>query len=439
MQLFKTSFYRQCYQSLIKAIEEQDTGDWNSILKDANLPFFDGFLILQTYPNLNKWLKKFGFASINDWLMDAENWHKEILDASNDSTGDVIVLVSLWMNFKERIQELLRKARLNANIPNAGGALVYVDGISKCLIVNYIFRDTGTSKLNDTSKPVIKLVDIIDDPKSVFDFWGIINQRGMLQKNMLKEILSTGHKILIHRDTLIHVDRRNDIQVFGPSIDTLLLSEIIAQGIYEGGQLNCESALEVGCGNGLLTVSLAKNCHTLKELYSCDINFNALNCTDRNLKGVVAPAREKKFSRYLIAGAYNGKMINKKFDLIVCNPPYIPLHVNNQNNDGVANFFQAVGGLEVIDEILETLPLNLNEKGRLLLLVSNLSLDYTLSKIPNGYTYELIIETGFEVPFDVEAVLSKQEWLAYLIKECGMIEKKGNYFHSLHPMWIYKN
>jgi len=66
--------------------------------------------------------------------------------------------------------------------------------------------------------------------------------------------------------------------------------------------------------------------------------------------------------------------------------------------------------------------------------------DYTLSKIPAGYKYDLVFKEGFEVVFDVEAVLNNEKWLEYLLKQGGLLSiQDGIYYHKLFPIWIYLN
>ena len=45
---------------------------------------------------------------------------------------------------------------------------------------------------------------------------------------------------------------------------------------------------------------------------------------------------------------------------------------------------------------------------------------------------------GFEVFFDVEAVLNNSKWLNFLIDSGGVVQKEGTYFHKLYPIWVQK-
>jgi len=402
--------------------------NWRKIVDDVSKSYLDGFLVFLTHEKSSSLLKDLGFQSLNDWLLDVENWKRQVLDPRNDSGGTALIIYHLWQTLYNKLEKSVRESRLRGNIPSSGGILLYLAGLAKCVILKYHIG---------TDSPKFEIIDIIDNPKSAFDFWGAINQTEMRNQNSLKEILSTGHKIIFHRGVLIHVDRRHDIEVFGPSIDTLLLSEILAQDVYELESSQIKRALEIGCGNGLLTISIAKHCQKLEELHSIDINFNAINCANRNLIANILPHLLAKKKVYFTSGSFEPELFASKFDLIVCNPPYIPLQSEKSKHSKTqTKFFQAVGGLVLIDTTLNSLDRILNPNGKLLLLVSNLSLDYTLGHIPKNYNYSFPINDGFEVLFDVEAVLNETTWLNFLKKDCGLIAKKQLFYHKLFPIWI---
>jgi len=402
--------------------------NWKKLLDDMNKSYLDGFLVFLSHNNSKSLLKDLGFNSINDWLSDVENWRYQVCDVRSDSQGSALILYHLWETLSNRLKQLVRESRLRGEIPSSGGVLLYVAGLTKCIILKYHIK---------TEIPKFEIIDIIDNPKSAFDFWGTITQADMKNQNLLKEILSTGHKIISHRGVLIHVDRRHDVEVFGPSIDTILLSEILAQDVYESEGSHIQKALEIGCGNGLLTISIAKHCRNLEELHSIDINFNAITCANRNLVANIHPHLLIKKKVYFTSGSFEPELFASRFDLIVCNPPYIPLPTaKKKDGKSQGKFFQAVGGLELLDCTLQSLDRILKPNGRLLLLVSNLSLKFALSRIPKLYTYYSPIKDGFEVLFDVESVLNKPSWLDYLKTDCGLISRKKLFYHKLFPMWI---
>lgn len=419
----------QAFKSLSKSIDkyfpESDISAWKSDLKSSTLN--DGFLAFISHSKSDEIIYAQGYKSFNEWLMNVEEWSNKLLDPRNSYGAGAMLLYELWDNFKITITEALRGARLNSDIPTKGGMLVYVAGLSKCIVIEYYIT---------WEYPRFSIVDIIDNPQSAFDFWGAISGAKMSEKNVLKEIISSGHKLIFHRGIIIHVDRRKDIQVFGPSIDTLLIAEIQAQLFYENNY-KFTNALEIGCGNGLLSVSVAKYCQTIIELCSIDINFHSVYCLNNNLGANIIPHKLKRLKIYLTCGEFTETHYQRKFDLIICNPPYIPDEpLGSKITDKKADYLQAVGGTELIDAILNNLNSLLTRTGQLLLLVSNLSLKHTLDFIPKNFTYELVLKEGHKVLFDVEAVLKKQSWLSYLQESCGLIKEGEVYYHWIYPILI---
>src|SRR4029077_8205677 len=129
-------------------------------------------------------------------------------------------LYHLWDRFETDLKEQLVRARLVGNLPAHGGVFTFTGGLAKCLVTRYEFSGR---------EPKIEPVALVDSPKSAFDFWHAIDQAGPNARNVLKAVLMSGHKLVSHRGILTHVDRRFEPQVFGPSIDTLVMAEILAQ------------------------------------------------------------------------------------------------------------------------------------------------------------------------------------------------------------------
>ncbi len=410
-----------------KYLTNSDLKPWKNSLRSNS--YAEGFLALLSHKDINIIMTAQGYNTFNEWLFDVDNWSQKLLDPRNEYGKGAMVLYELWDVFRNNIMDAIRTARLHTNIPNRGGILAFVGGLSKCIVIEYLIT---------SDYPRFTIIDVIDNPQSAFDFWGTISNAAMAAKNVLKEIISTGHKIILHRGILMHVDRRKDFQVFGPSVDTILLAEIQAQLFYENN-LSKKRVLEIGCGNGLLSVSVAKYMVALNKIHSIDVNFHSIFCLYNNLSINITQHLLKKLDIYLTYGEFSNKFPNEKFDLIICNPPYIPNEptVPEYLNKKV-DYYQAVGGTELIAEILNNLDNLLSDDGELLLLVSNLSLDYTLNLIPYNYNYKLILENGHKVLFDVEAVLKKESWLNFLLTECDLIEENNLFYHNIYPILIKK-
>jgi len=432
MIIQKSDSFIEIGKTLQACLDSENYKEWAKIFSNSkNNAHLDGFINFLSLENSNSILESLGFGDIKEWFYKIDDWSEKIYDPLNNSNPESLILHQLWQHLLNNLIESIRNTKLLGEIPLKGGIICYLDGMSKCAIFKYEII---------SSYPKFQFIDLIENPLAVFDFWSILDKSDLKQKNVIKEIISSGHKLVYQRGVLIHVDRRKDIGVFGPTIDTILITEILSQQVFENNDNSVTSALEIGCGNGLITVSMAKNCKNLTSIKSIDVDFNSVCCCERNLRANISSYKYGQLNKHIVYGKFNKEIFNTKFDLVVCNPPYIPSIDNSfQNFHNKRDYFQAVVGLDLIDEILLSLSDLLSSNGKLLLLVSSVSLDYTLNKIPEGYQYDFPIKDGFEVIFDVEAVFNNKPLLNYLLLNNGVEERENVYYHKLFPIWISKN
>lgn len=138
--------------------------------------------------------------------------------------------------------------------------------------------------------------------------------------------------------------------VYPPLEDTLLLLENVRA-------VPGETALEMGCGTGLISCHLAK---AGVDLTAADINPRAVECTRRNLE------RNGLRGKAVLTDLFQG--VDGSFDLIVFNPPYLAAE-----EEGVLEAAWAGGkeGVDVLAPFLEQAAPRLNDGGRLVLLLSS--------------------------------------------------------------------
>lgn len=142
--------------------------------------------------------------------------------------------------------------------------------------------------------------------------------------------------------------------MYPPSEDSYLLLDIVKN-------IKAEKALEIGCGCGLISLTLSCNC---AEVFAVDISKHACANTLQNLKR----------NNLKIINIINGDMASAfrkglRFDLIVSNPPYLPVERSKEEDAswaaGEDNSFSK--------RLLEnTLPL-LSEDGVMFIVQSSLS------------------------------------------------------------------
>jgi methylase of polypeptide subunit release factors len=368
-------------------------------------------------------------SSFDEWILKIDEWLSDLWNPCTEASVASVLLSILWDAFERDLADNLRRARVAAGIPPSGGVLAFVAGLTKCIVIRYRFAGL-TPKLDP--------VAVIDHPLSAFDFWGAIDEANANSRNLLKSILASGHKLIYHRGVLAHVDRRTDSSVFGPSIDTILMAELLAREYFEHERESpVSTVLEIGSGSGFLSAGVALHLKTLKELVCIDADSQAVTCTAKNIKIAAAVPGVAPFTSHLIVGPFSPNLLGrKKFDLIICNPPYIP-KPRLVELDRSSDYLLAVSGTELLKEVVEAAPGLLTDSGQLLLMLSDLSFG-ALPGVQKKLAFPLG-PRGFQVIFDVEAALSNTRWMDYLKETCGLTNDPRDervHFHTLHPGWM---
>jgi release factor glutamine methyltransferase len=136
--------------------------------------------------------------------------------------------------------------------------------------------------------------------------------------------------------------------MYSPAEDSLLLAESIKQ--YTG-----KSALEIGVGSGIILKILHDN---FKIVAGTDIHFMSLKYCRDNLPNDI-----------MLACCDAASVFHYRFDLIVSNPPYLPL-------DNVKKDYAINGGSTGIEMTLHFIRSGisiLDMLGRMLIISSNLA------------------------------------------------------------------
>jgi len=119
--------------------------------------------------------------------------------------------------------------------------------------------------------------------------------------------------------------------VYEPMEDsTMLLKEIKTRA-------NGKVVLDMGTGSGIQAITAAKA--GAKEVWAADINPKAVECAKENVV-------TNKVEVNIIESNLFENVPDKKFDLIVFNPPYLP-------SDGLNDDLRWSGGMDGIEIILE--------------------------------------------------------------------------------------
>jgi release factor glutamine methyltransferase len=139
--------------------------------------------------------------------------------------------------------------------------------------------------------------------------------------------------------------------VYIPSDDSYLLLNCL-EG-YRG-----KSALEIGTGSGII---LRELCKTFSTVVASDVDFQSLllcNQTGCNKASLICCDAAKALSQ------------NERYDLIVSNPPYLPIDKSEIQDRAI---YGGMTGYEVATEFVKSAIHLLSERGVILIVLSSLS------------------------------------------------------------------
>jgi release factor glutamine methyltransferase len=163
-------------------------------------------------------------------------------------------------------------------------------------------------------------------------------------------------------------------KTYEPAEDTFFLADWIQN---EKGK----AALEIGSGSGYLTKILEKN---FELVVATDIDYSTLATQEQKLQNSIC-----------CSGA---DALGAKFDLIICNLPYLPSeNIVDRTVDGGPE------GLQVPLEIIKSASQHLAAGGKMLYLTSTLA------------NYEKLIQETKSLGFDVQILAKKKLFFEELI------------------------
>jgi methylase of polypeptide subunit release factors len=200
-----------------------------------------------------------------------------------------------------------------------------------------------------------------------------------------------------------------------PNIDTLALLQAILS-VHDAEPVLRGRCLEVGCGNGFVAQVLASAAPAVEEMHLMDVNpVSIASASDR-----LPSARGFRFH----TGAAQQLMPTLgHFDLVVCNPPYVPHTSRLDTNE--------YEGVELIEHMVGLRKSWLRPGGSLVLLVSSVS----MPRLRHLGLDESTCVYSRRVPFKVHAVVNDPEWLRELLEEGEGIERDADPATSGYEYW----
>lgn len=198
-------------------------------------------------------------------------------------------------------------------------------------------------------------------------------------------------------------------RVWSPSIDTLLIAKTLRQltPLYP----DIQTAIEIGCGSGFFSKYILGKFPHLETMTVNDISPDAIQCAEDNIAD----------SRAIFDVGDGFKALEgKTFDLIVCNPPYIP-----RPNSVETNPYE---GISLLKYLIHDSYKHLNRNGILVVGLSSLSEALIYRDSP---TKPVETASEMEVPLKINNILNNPGWLSYL-HEHGLTKQEHDGYEYWH-------
>ncbi len=281
----------------------------------------------------------------------------------------------------------------------------------------YAVGDDQTAIMGKREVGADILVHTFVDPVLVTDNFRI----GQLNPNLRDTIFSLYSRwprTVEYDEVAVTWDNNVHHGVWGPSIDTLVIAKALKKIFSQKNKIY--SAIEIGCGSGFLSkFILAKNSE-LETMVINDINPLAIQCARDNIVDSRAELR---------VGRGQELLASRKYDLIVCNPPYIPRPDSIENNP--------YEGISLLWHLVHDGAKYLNPGGSMVIGLSNLADKIIFSTEP-----ELTFKTveKMDVPLKVNNVQNNAEWLEYL-QDRNLTKNNHNgyeFWHRIKTIWAVK-
>lgn len=148
-----------------------------------------------------------------------------------------------------------------------------------------------------------------------------------------------------------HIILRTAKGVLIPRPETEMLVELVLERIKGAEQ---PRILEVGCGTGCISLSLAKEAGA--QVTATDISPDAVACATRNVEALELGEHVQIVETDCVDG------IEGPFDVLVSNPPYIPTAVMEELDEEVVGYEPHLAldggadGLDFFDRLIEAAP-----------------------------------------------------------------------------------
>jgi hypothetical protein len=202
--------------------------------------------------------------------------------------------------------------------------------------------------------------------------------------------------------------------VWGPSIDTLLFCKALRTLDLSAYR----TAAEAGSGSGFLSKYLLARAPALESLTLIDLDERAISCARAHLQDPRA--------RFIVGDAVE-RLRGARYDLIACNPPYIPRPAGRADN--------AYEGLRLLASLISDARETLTAGGVLITNLSSLS-EKTARRLCEDASCDVRDLMSLRVPLKVFNVLNNPRWMDYLRTHAGLEKEPHDGYEYWHTITI---
>lgn len=214
--------------------------------------------------------------------------------------------------------------------------------------------------------------------------------------------------------------------VWCPGIDTFVMMAAMRPHLRQ----RYRSALDVGTGTGVIASWIVAT-DRAQRVVAIDSNAEATRCAAVNLTamglGERSSIRTLRYQRF--------RQGSGAFDLITCNPPYVPRVDGRTGDDG------GFDGVDLVIDLLSTLDHTLASDGVCFLTLSSTSwTNATVRRLLQRLIHQKRAVPIRErlLPFKVAGVLDDEQWLRQLLDRGGLFRHSSDHYAYWHRVEVWK-